>query len=121
MRSLHVPTIADKVLSYYSRAPLSVLKIRQNQRVELRIAERRQEKYSRQAPADHGPFEGSGNRLGDAASSTITSSTPTSTSARTTTPASTAGTQTISLSDVFEVDSSAPVTNLQIRLRDGTR
>ncbi|GAA5821420.1 hypothetical protein JCM10212_002338 [Sporobolomyces blumeae] len=130
------------------RAPLSLLKVRHDQPVELRIAKRMNEKWQRQPPPPAGPFAGHGNRLGSVSPfpdpSTSSSST---TSNLTTMPGSFAaanpttssstpsrggaggagagagagGGGPISTEVKFEVDRTAPTTQLQIRLRQGER
>ncbi|KAM0790386.1 hypothetical protein ACM66B_003268 [Microbotryomycetes sp. NB124-2] len=102
------------------RAPLSLLNVRHDQPVELRIAKRLNEKWTRQAPAPKKAFEGQGNRLG--------STTPTFADTRSSSSGvqqqqqqSTASTQPTSAAQPFEVDQNSPTTQLQIRLRDGFR
>ncbi|GAA5850402.1 hypothetical protein JCM9279_001403 [Rhodotorula babjevae] len=106
------------------RAPLSLLKVKHDQQVELRIAERRGEKYVRQPPPPQGPFAGSGNRLGSEAP-TFTASSSSSASMPGSLPAAAASSSSapaVTPSEVkFEVDRSQPTTQLQIRLRNGDR
>ncbi len=100
------------------RAPLSLLNVKPNQRVELAIEEKRSEKYSprnaqsarSQRPAQ--AFAGSGNRLG--------SPVPASSSATTPAPAAPAASGSSGAS-APEVDSSKPTTQLQLRLSDSSR
>lgn len=109
-----------------SRAPLSLLKVKHDQQVELRIAERRGEKYVRQPPPPQGPFAGSGNRLGSEApsfagtsSSSMPGSLPTAAAAA---GSSSSSAPAVTPAEVkFEVDRSQPTTQLQIRLRNGDR
>lgn len=122
----------------YSRAPLSLLKVRHDQPVELRIAKRLNEKWTRQPAPPSGPFSGSGNRLGSV--SPYPDSTPSSSSAampgsfsassmlgQPSQSSSNNQTQAqaqpvpISTNVEFEVDRNEPTTQLQIRLRDGEK
>ena len=96
------------------RAPLSLLKVRHDQPVELRIAKRLSEKWSRQPSAPVGPFAGSGNRLGSEAAPGFNEVTPV---VETPAPASTRQ----PMATAFEIDSTAPITTLQLRLRSGER
>lgn len=98
-----------------SRAPLSLLNIQNGQLVQLVIQKRLKEKWVRQPTPDAGPFAGSGNRLGATAT--------TATAAIVSVPvvANSDERREISTSTTFEVDPNAPVTSLQLRLRDGTR
>jgi len=108
-----------------SRAPLSLLKVKHDQQVELRIAERRGEKYVRQPPPPQGPFAGSGNRLGSEAPSftgTSSSSMPGSLPTAAAAGSSSSSAPAVTPAEVkFEVDRSQPTTQLQIRLRNGDR
>ncbi|BGP11426.1 protein phosphatase regulator [Rhodotorula toruloides] len=111
------------------RAPISFLKVKHDQPVELRIAERRNEKWTRQAQQPSGPFTGSGNRLGSG------SPFPESSPAPSPAPASTGSTRMfsglignpkapdapVSGEVQFEVDRNEPTTQVQIRLRSGER
>ncbi|SCZ89856.1 BZ3500_MvSof-1268-A1-R1_Chr1-3g01620 [Microbotryum saponariae] len=97
------------------RAPLSLLNVRHDQPVELRVARRMSEDWVRQPPPPEGPFAGSGHRLGSEAPSFAAA--PSTTSHQ---PASTAS-AAISTSSTFQVDPSQPTTTLQIRLRSGER
>ncbi|GAA5829423.1 hypothetical protein JCM5353_008690 [Sporobolomyces roseus] len=120
------------------RAPLSLLKVRHDQPVELRIAKRLNEKWTRQPAPPSGPFSGSGNRLGSV--SPYPDSTPSSSSAampgsfsassmlgQPSQSSSNNHTQSqaqpvpISTNVEFEVDRNEPTTQLQIRLRDGEK
>ncbi|BGP27681.1 protein phosphatase regulator [Rhodotorula toruloides] len=111
------------------RAPISFLKVKHDQPVELRIAERRNENWTRQAPQHSGPFSGSGNRLGSG------SPYPESSPAPSPAPATSGSTRMFSglIGDPkapdapvngevkFEVDRNEPATQVQIRLRNGDR
>ncbi|KAL8293351.1 hypothetical protein RQP46_000052 [Phenoliferia psychrophenolica] len=94
------------------RAPLSLLKVRHDQPVELRIAKRLDEDWVRQPSAPVGPWGGEGRRLGAEIDAPVSEEAPAVPAAE----RSSFGQQT-----VFQVDPDAPTTNLQIRLRDGTR
>ncbi|KAM0750267.1 SEP-domain-containing protein [Meredithblackwellia eburnea MCA 4105] len=96
------------------RAPLSLLKVRHDQPVELRIARRMDEEWVRQPSAPAGPFSGSGNRLGSIDTPPVASSRPAA-------PSSAPAADRPALGTVFEVDTTQPTTQLQIRLRDGSR
>lgn len=94
-------------------APENVLNVRFGQQVELRVAKRTNEEYVAPPKKPAKPFSGSGNTLG---SSSATSSTGPSKAAS---PAPAAATPPGTAP--FEVDTSKPVTTLQIRLGDGSR
>ncbi|GAA5908499.1 hypothetical protein JCM8208_002647 [Rhodotorula glutinis] len=102
------------------RAPLSFLKVKHDQQVELRIAERRGEKYVRQPPPPQGPFAGSGNRLGSEAPA-FTATTSASASMPGSLPAASSAPAVTPSEVKFEVDRAQPTTQLQIRLRNGDR
>ncbi|GAA5947761.1 hypothetical protein JCM3775_002947 [Rhodotorula graminis] len=104
------------------RAPLSLLKVKHDQQVELRIAERRGEKYVRQPPPPQGPFAGSGNRLGSEAPAFATTSSSSGAMPGSLPTATATSAPSVTPSEVkFEVDRSQPTTQLQIRLRNGDR
>ncbi|BGP51758.1 protein phosphatase regulator [Rhodotorula kratochvilovae] len=109
------------------RAPLSLLKVKHDQPVELRIAERRNEQWVRQQPPPQGPFAGSGNRLGSVSPFPDPAATSSSSGggAMPGTLPRAAGASTSAPpqpQDVkFEVDRTQPTTQLQIRLRNGDR
>ncbi|GAA5906370.1 hypothetical protein JCM6882_002711 [Rhodosporidiobolus microsporus] len=124
------------------RAPLSLLKVAHDQPVELRIAERRSERWVRQPPpaAPSGPWVGSGNRLGSvspfpdsAAAGASSSGAGVGSMPRSFGGSSAAGGSGASASagggggasvggqTVFEVDRNEPTTQVQIRLRNGER
>ncbi|GAA5973970.1 hypothetical protein JCM11641_001249 [Rhodosporidiobolus odoratus] len=105
------------------RAPLSLLRVATNQRVELRIAERRSEKWTRQPGPPKGKWEGGGNRLGSEAP-TFTSTTPVAAPAASSSEEGGARTESgasVGGQTVFEVDRNEPTTQIQIRLRSGDR
>jgi UBX domain-containing protein 1 len=106
------------------RAPPSILNVLPGQPVELRVARRLHEDYVA-PPPDSKPFGGSGNRLGGVvpdiagvgtSSATASSSVPGGLNDDEPPARVAAGGGTR-----FEVDSSQPVTSIQIRLADGTR
>ncbi|GAA5998863.1 protein phosphatase regulator SHP1 [Rhodotorula paludigena] len=109
------------------RAPLSLLKVKHDQPVELRIAERRNEKWVRQPPPPQGPFAGSGNRLGsvspfpEASSSSGGDAAMPGSLAASGSAAGTSAEQRQPEDIRFEVDKSQPTTQIQIRLRTGDR
>ncbi|TNY20371.1 hypothetical protein DMC30DRAFT_254229, partial [Rhodotorula diobovata] len=113
------------------RAPLSLLKVKHDQPVELRIAERRTEKWVRQPPPPRGPFAGSGHRLGaeDAAPAPALAPAAGSGGMPGGMPAGGGAARGPQQQHVpppaaavqFEVDRSQPTTQLQIRLRNGDR
>jgi len=93
-------------------APLNFLNVRFGQRVNLTV-EQKHEKYTPPPPPPMKPFGGSGNRLGSPA----TSLGPSSSSAA----ASNSQPDSAATPSNFEVDTSKPTTQLQIRLADGQR
>ncbi|KDE08574.1 hypothetical protein MVLG_01347 [Microbotryum lychnidis-dioicae p1A1 Lamole] len=97
------------------RAPLSLLNVRHDQPVELRVARRMSEDWVRQPPPPEVPFAGSGHRLGSEAPTFAAAPSTTSHQAALTASAA------ISTSSTFQVDPSQPTTTLQIRLRSGER
>ncbi|GAA5886460.1 hypothetical protein JCM16303_001417 [Sporobolomyces ruberrimus] len=121
------------------RAPLVLMKVQQDQRVELIVAKRLDEKWSRQPAPPAGPWSGSGNRLGSVSPYPVTSSSQpprassstmpgsfTSSSSSVSTPSQSQPPQAstgqgFSSNVEFEVDQSQPTTRLQIRLRDGEK
>lgn len=114
---------------FFSNAPPSILNVRMNQPVELRVARRTNEMY--QAPPKRlEAFAGTGNRLGSPVPAIISSSG--STSLPGSFPSepiagSGGGSSTFDESRIgtittrFEVDQNLPTTSVQIRLADGTR
>lgn len=91
-------------------APQHILNVRFGQQVELRVAQRTGEDYVAPPPKPMKAFSGGGQRLG-APTPAVSSSAPKPAPA----PAQAAP------SKPFEVDQSKPVTNIQIRLGDGSR
>lgn len=94
---------------YTSRAPLSLLDVRPGQAVDVRVAKRLDEDYTPPPKAPPKPFEGAGHRLGSPSPEIMSRS-----SSSTPQPQVPRPTQ-------LNVDSSQPVTSIQIRLSDGTR
>lgn len=90
-------------------APLSLLNVRFGQQVQVRVHRHTDQKYK---PPPSKPFGGSGNRLGSPA--------PTSSASAPKAPAPT-NAAPASASRDFEIDSSKPTTQIQIRLGDGQR
>ncbi|POY75431.1 hypothetical protein BMF94_1501 [Rhodotorula taiwanensis] len=118
------------------RAPISVLRVKHDQPVELRIAERRHERWTRQPPPPQGPFAGSGNRLGagspfpesrtgagaNASAGSMPGSLPPAVIGSSSAASSGAGGNSAASTNVeFEVDRNEPTTQVQIRLRTGDR
>ncbi|GAA5824062.1 hypothetical protein JCM3770_004946 [Rhodotorula araucariae] len=109
------------------RAPISLLKVKHDQPVELRIAERRGEKWVRQPPPPQGPFAGSGNRLGSV--SPFPEPSASSSAGARAMPGAMPGAAGVASSSAppqpqdvkFEVDRTQPTTQLQVRLRNGDR
>ncbi|KAG2189069.1 hypothetical protein INT44_004211 [Umbelopsis vinacea] len=91
------------------RAPLSLLDVQPGQAVDVRVAKRLDEDFTPPPKAPPKPFEGSGHRLGSPSPEVMsrTSSSPSQAKA----PKSTQ----------MEVDTTQPVTSLQIRMADGTK
>jgi UBX domain-containing protein 1 len=92
-------------------APLHILNVEQGQEVDVEVHAHKDEDYVK-PKKKWVPFGGSGQRLG--------SPTP-GASALAQPPAPAAGTASDAAKPAVEVDSSAPVVTLQIRLADGTR
>ncbi|GAA5952728.1 hypothetical protein JCM3765_002257 [Sporobolomyces pararoseus] len=112
------------------RAPLALMKVQQDQRVDLQVQKRLNEKWTRQPGPPAGPWSGSGNRLGsvspypDSAPSASSSSMPdafNSSASASSSAASRPAAVPVSTNVQFEVDQSQPTTRLQIRLRDGEK
>lgn len=94
-------------------APEHVLNVRFGQQVELRVAKRTNEEYVAPPKKPAKPFSGSGNTLGGGSSgSSAMPSKPASPAPATAAPAT---------APAFEVDTSKPVTTIQVRLGDGSR
>lgn len=103
-------------------APLSLLNIRQGQRVNLNVVQNITQAY---VPPKRGHFSGSGQRLGaptPPVSSGATSSMPGSFPTSSTSGASSiTSVERPNINTHFEVDQTQPTTSVQIRLADGTR
>lgn len=97
------------------RAPHSLFNITFGQRVEIRVAQRLGEKYQPPPPGPMKPFVGTGNRLGSPAPALASSS-----SSAAAAPAPAASSQAQSSSSL-QIDDTKPVTQVQIRLGDGSR
>ncbi len=120
--------------SHYRRAPLSLLKVKFGQPVEVRVAQRSTEAYRPPPPRPMKAFEGSGNRLGSPAPEVTTTNTSQSQSVAmpggfgAAASAVAAGTATGSggsadgpRASAFQVNSNEPTTSIQVRLADGTK
>lgn len=94
---------------FIRRAPLSLLDVRPGQAVDVRVAKRLDEDYTPPPKAPPKPFEGAGHRLGSPSPEVRSSSSS---------PAPQAQAPRASQ---LNVDTTQPVTSLQIRLSDGTR
>jgi UBX domain-containing protein 1 len=94
------------------RAPLALLNVAFGQEVELRIEKRINEKYKPPPPEPMKAFGGSGNRLGSPA--------PTFTPTTTTTTTNVGESKPAPASEV-KLDESQPITQIQLRLGDGSR
>ncbi|OAX37742.1 SEP-domain-containing protein [Rhizopogon vinicolor AM-OR11-026] len=103
-------------------APLSLMNVRQGQRVNLNVITKLSEAY---VPPKRGNFSGAGHRLGAPAPSVgpgQASSMPGSFPIGSTSgAASTASVERPSINTHFEVDQTQATTSVQIRLADGTR
>jgi UBX domain-containing protein 1 len=107
------------------------MKVQQDQRVDLQVQKRLNEKWTRQPGPPAGPWSGSGNRLGsvspypDSASGGAASSSAMpgafNTSASSASSSGPRPPAPVSTNVQFEVDSAQPTTRLQIRLRDGEK
>ncbi|GAB5591692.1 protein phosphatase regulator [Umbelopsis nana] len=91
------------------RAPLSLLDVQPGQAVDVRVAKRLDEDYTPPPKAPPKPFEGAGHRLGSPSPEVMS---------RTSSPASQ---PQAPRPTQLNIDSSQPVTSVQIRLSDGTR
>ncbi|KAF2685353.1 SEP-domain-containing protein [Lentithecium fluviatile CBS 122367] len=99
-------------------APLHILNVQQGQEVDVEVHAHKDEDYVR-PKKKYVPFSGSGQRLGSptpGASAVAPPPAPAATSSMTTSSASTGAAQ-----PSVDIDSSAPIVTLQIRLGDGTR
>ncbi|WFC99440.1 protein phosphatase regulator [Malassezia yamatoensis] len=101
------------------RAPLSLLNVRFGQPVELMVAQRTSEKYVAPPPPPMQPFGGSGNRLGAPSPSLSARKSSASAPTASTTEPSTGA--PAAPQDAVPVDSSQPVTQIQVRTIDGQR
>jgi len=113
----------DRILEQIQagRAPPSIMNVRYNQPVQLVIAKRTDEEYKQPQRSGSNVFSGSGNRLG-APTPDVTVSVP---GAFPTTASSSSPPipqrEPQSMTTLFEVDQTKPMTSVQIRLADGTR
>ena len=111
------PANADMLAMINSgRAPLSILNVEHDQEVDLKVYERRGEKYTKPKPK-YKPFAGGGQRLG----SPVPGTSSTQEGATTDKPAATASSSSPSSSTGVSINESEPAVSLQIRLGDGTR
>ncbi|PWN53222.1 SEP-domain-containing protein [Violaceomyces palustris] len=94
-------------------APLNLINVRQNQRVNITVSKRLDQKY---VPPPPKPFQGTGNRLGNVTPNISAPSSAPSPAA--TAPQTSSGG---SSNSEFKVDTDKPVTQIQIRLADGSR
>jgi UBX domain-containing protein 1 len=92
------------------RAPVSLLNVLPNQPVEVKVAHRMEETYQSQ-PKKLKAFAGSGNRLGGMSLSASPSSIPGAFPSSSSVPPT----------PQIQLDSTQPVTSIQVRLGDGTR
>jgi len=92
------------------RAPLSLLDVEPGQAVDVRVAKRLDEDYTPPPKAAPQPFEGAGHRLGSPSPEVMSRSSSWSNSQ-----------QQVAKPSQLNIDSSQPVTSVQIRLIDGTR
>ncbi|KAF1847969.1 SEP-domain-containing protein [Cucurbitaria berberidis CBS 394.84] len=99
-------------------APLHILNVEHGQEVDVEVHAHKDEDY-KQPKKKYVPFSGSGNRLGSPTPGASSAAAPISatTSSTTTTASTSAG----SAQPTVDVDASAPIVTLQIRLGDGTR
>ena len=107
-------------------APLDIMGVESGQAVDVKLNERRTEKYL-QPKKKYKPFSGSGQRLGSPTPGVATASSA-SASTEQSTPVSSPATASIAPSSsaggapaAAEVDESSPILTLQLRLPDGTR
>lgn len=109
------PANADMLAMINSgRAPLSILNVERDQEVNLKVVERRGEKYTKPKPK-YKPFAGGGQRLGSPVPGTS------STEEGTTSTGTSAGAGAATTSSGVSINESEPTVSLQIRLGDGTR
>ena len=91
------------------RAPLSLLDVQPGQAVDVRVAKRLDEDYTPPPKAPPKPFEGAGHRLGSPSPEVMSRT------------SSSASQPKAPRSTHLEVDTTQPVTSLQIRMADGTK
>lgn len=113
-----------------SRAPPSILNVRDGQNVDVRVAKRVNEDYV-PPPSSVKAFTGSGHRLGapvpgvsgasGSGSTTMPGSFSTSGIVRAPGSIAAPAQERASINTRFEVDQTQPTTSVQIRLADGTR
>ena len=96
-------------------APLHILNVEHGQEVDVEVHAHKDEDY-KQPKKKYVPFGGSGQRLGSPTPGASTSVVPAAAASSNATTASTGSAQ-----PSVDVDSSAPIVTLQIRLGDGTR
>lgn len=102
------------------RAPISLMNVEPGQPTDVQVYKRLDEDYV-PAPKKFTPFAGGGHRLGSVTPGEASSSaapTPAPAPAAASSSSASAGTDAAA---TINVDASAPTTNLQIRLGDGTR
>ncbi|KAL5378973.1 UBX domain-containing protein 1 [Paraphaeosphaeria sporulosa] len=100
-------------------APLHILNVEQGQEVDVEVHAHKDEDYVK-PKKKWVPFSGSGQRLGSPTFGASSSAPPPAPAASSSGPTAAAGTADAAKPTV-NVDSSAPVVTLQIRLADGTR
>ncbi|KAH8556517.1 hypothetical protein BGW37DRAFT_16488 [Umbelopsis sp. PMI_123] len=93
------------------RAPLSLLDVQPGQAVDVRVAKRLDEDYIPPPKAPPKPFEGAGHRLGSPSPEVMSRSSSSTSQPQPPAPRATQ----------LNVDTTQPVTSLQIRLSDGTK
>ncbi|KDN42610.1 SEP-domain-containing protein [Tilletiaria anomala UBC 951] len=98
------------------RAPLSLLDVKPNQEVELRVEKKTDQKYTPPPPPAMKAFSGTGNRLSSPVPSVATAG-----PSRSPAGAPIGSTAPPASQVQCEVDSSKPTTQLQLRLADGSR
>ena len=104
------------------RAPLSILDVKHDDEVDLKLDERRGEKYTKPKPK-YKPFSGSGQRLGCPVPGTdgVSTSSAVASSSNTSQAKQSTETSTSASGAGVSVNESEPTVSLQIRLGDGTR
>lgn len=105
--------ILDQIQS--GTAPLALFNAKMGQRIVIQVANRKDEAYRPPPPPPMQPFGGSGNRLGSPAPSAGGNSTSAAA------PPAATSSSTSASSAAPTVDSSQPVTSLQIRTANGSR